>query len=230
MVRSFEKACDNCSMILRITESSEKEWVIYEVDSELIHYCDGDKEKSNNSNGSLTVRTQCWFCNDIVYFHRSENGGMILFDWLGSPWKVHPCWKSNSKYKNIYTNKLYTTLRNNNLSIKDGNYDLISKRIIINKPSTIIYLKSIDHRILDVSVQNIVDVLIDFCVKPLNVIPLSVKFTLTQENKIRVFRRSVIINGGFFSDAIEKQQKVIRAMQNLDIPNIVEITIKSDDR
>ena len=228
MVKSFEKECNNCSSMLRITESSQNEWVIYEVDSGLIHCCGADNKKTDSSNRSLTVKTQCWFCNDIVFFHRSENGGMVLFDRLEAPWDVHPCWKLNSKYKNIYINKLYATLLNNNLSIKNGDYDLISKNILINKPSTRVYLESTDYRILDISVKNIVDTLIDFGINDLNAIPLPVKFKLVQEHKVRIFRRSIIINS-FFSDAVEKQQKVIRAMQNMDIPNSVEIIIKSDN-
>lgn len=42
--------------------------------------------------GSITFKTDCWWCGDEVYFHRDENGGSVLFDRLGPPWPVHPCW------------------------------------------------------------------------------------------------------------------------------------------
>lgn len=42
--------------------------------------------------GSITFETQCWWCGQDVYFHRDENGGCVLFDFLGSPWPVHDCW------------------------------------------------------------------------------------------------------------------------------------------
>ena len=42
--------------------------------------------------GSITFKTDCWWCGDEVYFHRDEDGGSVLFDKLGPPWPVHPCW------------------------------------------------------------------------------------------------------------------------------------------
>jgi hypothetical protein len=42
--------------------------------------------------GSITFKTDCWWCGDEVYFHRDENGGSVLVDRLGPPWPVHPCW------------------------------------------------------------------------------------------------------------------------------------------
>lgn len=48
--------------------------------------------------GSVTFLTECWWCGVSVYFHRDENGGCVLFDELGKPWPVHPCWEEN-KYE-----------------------------------------------------------------------------------------------------------------------------------
>ena len=45
--------------------------------------------------GSITFLTECWWCGDSVYFHRDDNGGCVLFDELGKPWPIHPCWEQN---------------------------------------------------------------------------------------------------------------------------------------
>ncbi len=42
--------------------------------------------------GSITFRTMCWWDGAMVWFHRAENGGCVLFDELGYPWPVHACW------------------------------------------------------------------------------------------------------------------------------------------
>ncbi len=41
---------------------------------------------------STTFSTECWWCNENVYFHRNPNGGCVLFDSLGPPWPKHQCW------------------------------------------------------------------------------------------------------------------------------------------
>lgn len=229
MARSYEKQCD-CGTLLRITESPSDGWLIYEVDTGFVHQCGGIKENNISSyDGPLTVRTNCWFCGETVFFHRSENGGMVLFDNLGTPWPIHPCWKSNARHRNKYLNKLYETLKKHNLSTKTGDYDFISKGISVGKPSTNIYLKSVDHRALEVSVKNIVVILLRFGVIPTKVIPLPTRFRIENQDKIKLFKRIVTFEHGFSPSMLEKQQMVIQAMQRLDIPNVVDITIQSDE-
>lgn len=46
----------------------------------------------DNSREAVTRPTTCWICGASVYFYRDENGGCALFDQLGAPWQVHPCW------------------------------------------------------------------------------------------------------------------------------------------
>lgn len=43
----------------------------------------------------LIYLTSCWWCDAEVYFFRDENGGCVLFDELGAPWAVHPCWSEH---------------------------------------------------------------------------------------------------------------------------------------
>lgn len=45
---------------------------------------------------SISCKTSCWWCNAPVFFYRNnETGGCALFDSLGKPWLIHPCWKIN---------------------------------------------------------------------------------------------------------------------------------------
>lgn len=43
---------------------------------------------------SYTIpNVRCWDCGEAVFFHRSPNGGSVLFDALGPPWPIHPCFE-----------------------------------------------------------------------------------------------------------------------------------------
>jgi hypothetical protein len=44
-----------------------------------------------------------------VFFHRNKNGGCVLFDSLGPPWPVHPCWE---QYREDRAEAIDTALRN----------------------------------------------------------------------------------------------------------------------
>lgn len=44
---------------------------------------------------NLVYLTTCWWCGADVYFFKDERGGCALFDDLGAPWQVHPCWDDN---------------------------------------------------------------------------------------------------------------------------------------
>jgi len=46
-----------------------------------------------SAKASITCITKCWWCGSPVFFHRNANGGCVLFDELGAPWQVHPCWE-----------------------------------------------------------------------------------------------------------------------------------------
>ena len=43
---------------------------------------------------SYTIpNVRCWDCGEAVFFHRSPNGGSVLFDALGPPWPIHLCFE-----------------------------------------------------------------------------------------------------------------------------------------
>lgn len=46
-----------------------------------------------------TRSTTCWWCSDSVFYHTNGNGDSVLFDSLGWPWEVHPCWTEYSNGK-----------------------------------------------------------------------------------------------------------------------------------
>ncbi len=41
-----------------------------------------------------TYPTTCWWCGEKVFYHTNGFGDSVLFDSLGSPWRVHSCWKN----------------------------------------------------------------------------------------------------------------------------------------
>jgi len=45
--------------------------------------------------GAKTYPTHCRYCNASVYYHTNGYGDSVLFDYLGEPWQVHPCWEEN---------------------------------------------------------------------------------------------------------------------------------------
>lgn len=53
--------------------------------------------------GPITFKTECWWCGMPVFFHRNDNGGCVLFDRLGPPWPVHPCWQQNKHEQSTAT-------------------------------------------------------------------------------------------------------------------------------
>lgn len=53
----------------------------------------------------LTRQIACWICGADTYFFRDQNGGCALFDKLGKPWPLHPCWQDLQNQKRL-TSKL----------------------------------------------------------------------------------------------------------------------------
>lgn len=44
-----------------------------------------------------TRPTRCWWCGADVYYHTNGYGDSVLFDELGWPWQVHPCWEEHRR-------------------------------------------------------------------------------------------------------------------------------------
>jgi hypothetical protein len=49
---------------------------------------------ANEIKDAETYPTQCWWCGEEVFYHTNGFGDSVLFDSLGSPWRVHSCWKN----------------------------------------------------------------------------------------------------------------------------------------
>lgn len=226
MARSFEKGCDGCGALIRITASSDG-WLIYDVDTGSLHHCGSNLDITAKVGEPLTVKTHCWFCDDVVFFHRSEHGGMVLFDSLGSPWPVHPCWKKNTRYHSSYVAKLHQTLKSHNLS-KKGEYDFISAGIRIKKPEITIHMQSNDHRALDAAVETVVRMLVRSGFSHLRVIPLKRQQAGPGDaNKVFLHKRLISIEQGLSSSALNKWQLALSNLQNINLPKGVEISITS---
>ena len=57
---------------------------------------------ASQTDEARTHRTTCRWCGAEVYYHTNGYGDSVLFDSLGSPWKVHGCWeKYREQKKNV---------------------------------------------------------------------------------------------------------------------------------
>jgi len=66
-------------------------------------YVGGRGWSISDSEKPLTHSTKCWWCEAEVFFHRDENGGCVLFDFLGPPWPIHDCWEDHARRNSIST-------------------------------------------------------------------------------------------------------------------------------
>lgn len=222
MASSFTKECERCGEAIRITDSFEG-WLIYNIDTGTKHLCGQDASTSRQyHDGPLTVRTHCWFCDSVVYFHRAERGGLVLFDSLGKPWPVHPCWKKNTKYQDSYIENLYQSLKSQNLS-KSGEYDFISDGIHIKKPSLSIIAKSNDHKALDTSVGLMVEIIRQYNFFNFIIIPLSK--SNSEEGKLVIHTRLIKLEQQFSATGSKKMTNMISDFTNLDLPKTIDLSI-----
>ncbi|HAK16698.1 MAG TPA: hypothetical protein DCM65_10710 [Acinetobacter junii] len=85
-----------------------------------------------NPQKTRNFKTSCWWCNQDVFFYRnSETGGCALFDRLGEPWEVHPCW---SKYNDVEkVKKINNNFLGNLAFVEEG-----AKRLNIDRNVVII--------------------------------------------------------------------------------------------
>ncbi|MBG1259777.1 hypothetical protein [Nostoc commune] len=67
--------------------------------------------------GAETYPTSCWRCGEEVFYHTNGFGDAVLFDSLGSPWRVHSCWEiywNEEKLKREET-KHFNTVKNSSI-------------------------------------------------------------------------------------------------------------------
>ena len=67
-------------------------------------------------NENVTFETYCFWCNQLVFFHRNANGGCVLFDSLGKPWQVHSCWEENKKCQKYASERICDKQAHPNIS------------------------------------------------------------------------------------------------------------------
>lgn len=65
---------------------------------------------------AVTYLTECWECGQPVYFYRNEFGGCALFEDLGWPWEIHPCWEIHRDRHQTIIRSYRSKLRGDSLS------------------------------------------------------------------------------------------------------------------
>jgi hypothetical protein len=70
----------------------------------------------NTDRRPFTQPVTCWWCDDVVFFYRDENGGCALFDELGAPWAVHYCWEE-------YRSERRAALAHTEWELQDAGFD-----------------------------------------------------------------------------------------------------------
>jgi DNA-directed RNA polymerase subunit RPC12/RpoP len=105
------KQCSRCGQAIRLTRMRYGQWVPMDTDGSGKHICVPSWLTSSRSESSpitsprswrletlahpLTYGIRCWWCGDRVFFHTNGNGDCVLFDSLGWPWAIHPCWEAH---------------------------------------------------------------------------------------------------------------------------------------
>lgn len=76
-------------------------------------------------NNNTSFKTNCWSCGESVFFYRNENGGCALFDQLGGPWPIHPCWEQYKKERSSIINTIIEKQADQLTNIKVSDYKYI---------------------------------------------------------------------------------------------------------
>lgn len=53
--------------------------------------------RDDDEPNKATRPTKCWWCGADVYYHTNGYGDSVLFDELGWPWQIHPCWEEHRR-------------------------------------------------------------------------------------------------------------------------------------
>lgn len=103
---AYSKSCDYCGETIKMVRTRNG-WLPFEEHSYgSVHSCALTRRSFRAPVPSLpptldrcgtpsTRETPCWWCSAPVFYHTNGNGDSVLFDELGPPWPVHPCWEEH---------------------------------------------------------------------------------------------------------------------------------------
>ncbi len=210
--KTFQTTCNQCGASINMVETSPSAWEAF--DSSGKHFC-----HSASSGGwslwslghPLTCTIACWWCGQQVYYHTNGNGDSVLFDKLGKPWPIHPCWEENRHEQLKMVRNFETDLIFNGYNGKDKKFSLIGKV----SPYLTIEFKDHDHRILDKTIKVFCSIFNEHKVTYIGPLPLPTKNR--RENMIH--SRIIKIRKHLLND-------VMQHMQTLDLPPSVQVEFK----
>jgi len=211
--RAFQTVCNQCGDSIKMVEISPSTWEPYDVSGK--HYC--------NSSGAftwslwrlghpLTCTIDCWWCGQKVYYHTNGNGDSVLFDYLGKPWPVHPCWIENKSQQLEKINELERTLARHNYDGKDELFSLLGK----TNPYIGIKLTGNDHHILDKFTSALCTLFNKNGITYMGPTPLRSKRTSDKELFVRIFKLRQ-----------RPFEAVVPLIQNFDVPISIQIEFKN---
>ena len=213
MGRSFKTECNNCGKSIKMVEDSIGGWQAFDANG--VHFCNSSDKKFSWSlfplKHKLTTEIHCWWCDKKVYYHTNGNGDSVLFDSLGKPWTIHPCWLDRDKKEQIdMVRKFEEDLIVCGYNGKDNTFSIIDKI----KPFLTILFNDNDYRIVDKVLQ-------EFCYI-LNKYHIEYKGPLLMPSKKeginKVYTRSIKINKSLISN------EVMIAIQNINLPSSVKVS------
>jgi hypothetical protein len=134
--------CYKCGQKIILARMPQGHWLAMEPDGSGRHYCRSGADWSYRTTSAhptvnaheisrpsrswkletlgrpLTYSTTCWWCGEAVFFHTNGNGDCVLFDSLGWPWEVHPCWEEHRN-----TESRHDKVAGFEDILQDGGYD-----------------------------------------------------------------------------------------------------------
>ncbi|WP_201353740.1 hypothetical protein [Hydrogenimonas urashimensis] len=167
---------------------TDEGWKAFEIGTYGLHFCSKRDNWSLSSLGHrLTCTIRCWWCRETVYFHTNGNGDAVLFEKLGAPWEIHPCWEKHKHSRSAKIKELESILKQAGYDGRSKQFNLLKRRK--HDPYIKMILQSKDMRVLD-------NYLIDFCkclvsndISFKGPIPMNVKIN----NGVKIYKRIIKI-------------------------------------
>jgi len=209
--KAFQTTCNQCGNSIKMVEVSYKCWEAFDNNGK--HFCNNVssfKWSLLNLGHPFSCTISCWWCGEQVYYHTNGNGDSVLFDKLGKPWPIHPCWEENKSQQLKMIQAFETALLCNGYNGKDRRFTLIGK----TSAYLTIKLKDYDHRILDKAIKQLCTLLNRHQIVYQGPIPLLTK----KENTQQVHMRMLKIRKHLF-------QNIMIEFQNFDLPPSVQIKL-----